>query len=724
MHEPIPRSGAWYLLGPRPITDEYWSGNDDASGRVVGIAAHPSDADTAYIASASGGVWKTTDGGLNWTPITDELSVLNHGAIAIDPSDPETIYVGTGEYTTASTGDGLFRSVDGGVNWAQIATTAQVGSTCSRVLVDPTNPLRIHVTGNSGYVRSTDGGGTWTTQLSGAASDVELNPGNPNEVLVARHGDGIYRSNNGGNSFVKLTGGLPTSDVNRILIAPAASNPGTYYTAIVDGSAGLRGLYRTTDSGNNWVQKTNTPNFPSPQGWYDVFLGVDPTAHDTVYAGGVSPIYAPAGVVKTVNGGNSWTEISAGALGGQLHPDEHAIEFGPDGTIWVGNDGGVWKSTDGGQSWINLNPTLTVTQNYQIALSPHDAAQLMGGTQDNGTVGRDADVLDWPQVMGGDGGFAAYDADDPARFYTTYVYLTIYRRDSSGWSDISGPWGSDSRNFISPLVMDPGDPHTLLGGTNRVWRTTDAHASANWNAISTTAVAGGGTLNAIAVAATDSDVMYTGSSTGDVWVRNTGGAWSDKSAGLPNGEISDVLLDPADPAIAYVGFYSTSGPRVLRTDSFGAAWVDVTGTLPSGVAARALEIDWRFDPPHIYVGSGAGVYESSDDGVTWQKDGTDLPNVNIGDLRIDFGALTITAGTYGRGAWRKSLPSTNPQLGDLNCDGLVNNGDIDPFVLAVTQPALYAISFPDCDIDLADCNGDGFVNNGDIDPFVAILSGS
>src|SRR4030095_3259967 len=132
----------------RPVTGEYWSGNANASGRVVSIAPHPTIANTVYIASASGGVWKTTDGGVNWASLTDELSCLNHGCVAIDPSNPNTIYAGTGEWTTGSTGDGLFRSTDGGVNWTRIATTAQVGLDCSRVLVDPTNSQNIHVTGS------------------------------------------------------------------------------------------------------------------------------------------------------------------------------------------------------------------------------------------------------------------------------------------------------------------------------------------------------------------------------------------------------------------------------------------------------------------------------------------------------------------------------------------------------------------------------------------------
>jgi hypothetical protein len=267
--------------------------------------------------------------------------------------------------------------------------------------------------------------------------------------------------------------------------------------------------------------------------------------------------------------------------------------------------------------------------------------------------------------------------------------------------------------------MDPVDSGWLYGGTNRVWRTVRADEDATWTVISNTDVAGGGTLNAIAIAPSRRQTIYTGSSTGRVFVATHVPNWSDRSAGLPEGEISDICIDTHDDARAYVAFYNTTGPRVLHTDNHGVAWTDVSGALPDGVAARALEVDWRFNPPRLYVGSGAGVYESVDAGATWSKDGTDLPNVNIGDLKIDRTRWTLTAGTYGRGAWRKQLPFPP---GDLNCDDAVDFGDINPFVLALSNPAAYDVAFPGCAYWNADINNDGAVNIYDINPFIALLN--
>jgi photosystem II stability/assembly factor-like uncharacterized protein len=659
----------WSRLGPRPIRNEYWSGTANASGRVVSIAPHPTDANTCYIASASGGVWKTTDGGLNWTPLTDELSNLNHGAITLDPSDPNVVYVGTGEYTTSSGGDGLFRSMDAGANWTRIATTSQVGSNVSKVAIDPTNPQAIHVTGSSGYARSTNGGSSWTFGLAGAASDLLVNPTDPQTVFVGRANDGVYRSTNGGGTFTRLSGGLPSTGVRRVVLAMARSNPSVVYCAITNTNSGLLGMYKTTDGGNTWALLSATPDFPSPQAWYDCCVAVEPTDENTVYAGGVFPAYAVAGIIKTTNGGASWTDITV-RPGGQVHPDEHTLAFGAGApaVLWVGNDGGVWKSTNAGSSWTNCNATLEVTQHYAIALDPTNPGKVAAGTQDNGSVARDLLTDAWPQTVAGDGGFCAVDFNTPTRRYFTYVYLTIFRLNGTSQSNITGPWSSDPANFISPLVMDPNTPTTLLGGTNRVWRTTNASSSPpTWTAISTSIVAGSGTLNAIAVARGFSNTIYTGSSGGKVFVTTDASMWNDRSVGLPTGQISDIILSPADPATAYVAFSNSSGPRVLRTINSGMNWTDVTGALPSGVRAKALEVDWRFSPPDLYVGTGAGIYWSFNGGQTWTKDGTDLPNVNIGDLAIDPVRNTITAGTYGRGAWRANLRT--PSACYANCDG-------------------------------------------------------
>ncbi|MEK6703411.1 MAG: hypothetical protein AABZ53_14215, partial [Planctomycetota bacterium] len=512
-----PRALSWTFIGPKPMASEYWSGNGNAGGLVAGIAPHPTDANTCYIATDAGGVWKTTNGGTSWTPLTDTLSIMNHGAVTVDKLVPTTVYAGTGSLSTGNTGDGLFRSTDSGTTWARIATTAQVGSQISGVAIDPSNSNMIHVTGSSGYHRSVNGGSTWTTRLSGTHNSITVHPTTPSTLYVGRSGQGVYKSTDSGLNLTKLTGGLPTTDLSAVYVQLAASNPSVVYAVILSSGGSLRGLYRSADSGATWTLKAATPNFPS-YGNYACFLGVSPTNENTIFCGGVDPRYSTAGVIRSTNGGDSWTEISDGPT--QLHPDHHCIAFGPGGTIWQGNDGGIYKSTNNGDNWTNVNSTLAAALIYNLVQHPTLTNRVLGGTQDNGTPEKASASLSWDQLQVGDGGFSVFDPTTATnRRYTTYVYLDVTRWTNSSGVGITGPWGGDSANFIAPLVGDPNSGTTLLGGTNRIWRTTNASAGTpTWTAISTTVVSAGGTINAIAVAAGAPNTIYSGSSNGRVYV--------------------------------------------------------------------------------------------------------------------------------------------------------------------------------------------------------------
>ncbi len=693
----------WWFIGPRPIQNEGWSSSNDASGRVVSIACHPTESDTVYIAAASGGVWKTTDGGTTWTPIGDELASLNNGVVTLDRQDSNTVYVGTGEYTMWSLGAGLFRSVDAGQTWAHVADQSTLGWTCSGLVADGQT---IHWTGSSGYFRSLDGGASWSTRIAARCSSLAVSPTNPQIVWVATHGSDILKSTDGGTTFTSVwTTQIDCNDVHRILLGMAPSNPNRVYAAIIDGNAGLCGMYRTDDGGSNWIKLTSTPNFPSPQGWYDAYVVVDPSSPDTVYCGGVDSRYGGgAGIIRSTDRGANWSEISVDGAGTYVHPDHHALAVASDGMIWIGCDGGVWKKNLTTNRWTDVNGDLAVTQTYAVSLHPTDSEQATGGTQDNGTIQRTQDADPWPQVFGGDGGFNVYDPTDPNRRYLTYVYLDVYRLDSAGFAQITGPWAAagDPTRFIAPLVMDPNDSNTLLGGTNRVWVTHNATAaSPTWQAISTSAVSGtGGVLSRIAVAPSDSQVIYTGASTGKVYgTTNGGGSWTDlTAAAFPSAEVSDIMVDPADAQHVYVSFYAVSGGRIFETTDGGASWNDVTGSLSAGLNVTALAIDW--DTGVIVAGTGAGIRWSFDHGGTWQADGPDLPNVNIGDLVIDSASREITAATYGRGQWRASLPPVCATMpGDPTGDGSLRADDVAEEIRAVVEH--------DASNGCADCDGSG-----------------
>lgn len=709
----------WEFAGPSTISSEFWSGNTKASGRVVSLAPHPTNALICYAASASGGLWKTTSGGASWSPLTDQLAILNSGFVTLDPVNPEIVYYGTGEYWTGSSGDGLFRSLDGGATWGRIATTSQVGGQITGIAINPDNTNIIHVTSNSGTFLSLDGGTNWSQRLTGVCPSLALDVADPANVLVGRSGQGVYRSTNGGLSYTRLTGGLPTTNVGLVLVDLCESSPSDMYAAIIGANGNVNGLYRSTNSGLSWLKKGGTPNFCAPQCWYDAYVSVDPADPDTVYLGGVDPRYAEAGVIKSTNGGDSWTEMSQFS-GGTLHPDHHALVFGAGGVMWEGNDGGVWKSVNGGVSWTNCNNGLATAQLYTMALHPAFPDRMLGGTQDNGTPERTGPSTDWPQLQAGDGGFSAFDYSSSVRRYTTYVYLTLYRWSSTGSRDITGPWGSDPTDWIGPFVIDPVNPATLVAGTNRVWRTTNATATVpTWNAISTSTVSNGGVLIALAVAPSANTTIYTGSSNGRVFVTTDLSTWNNRSTGLSTAGVSDIIINPVNASEAFVSQYTPSGGRVHRTLDAGLTWTPVASTLPAGVVPRALEVDFAFDPPALYVGSGAGVYHSLDGGTTWTRNDASFPNANVGDIAIDRARRRIVVATYGRGAWLADLPSPCP--GDYNADTLQDVLDfldfMDDFGACEGQPA------PCGSIANADFNGDTLIDVLDFLDFIDAFGG-
>jgi hypothetical protein len=691
----------WNFIGPRPVTQEYWSGSANAGGRVVGIACHPTNAATAYAASASGGVWRTTDAGSTWMPMTDGAAGMNHGAIALDRSFPEAVYAGTGEYTQGSTGVGVLRSLDGGLNWSVLASAATLSGQCSGIAVvsgaSASSPAAIHWTGTGGYRRSVNAGATWTTPIALDCSSLAVDPVNAQRVFVAVRSSGIRRSIDGGATFTTLAGGLPTTGFDRIVLAQCQGTPAVLYAAFASGS-NIVGFYRTADGGDTWTLLANTPNFASPQAWYDISVGVDPSNPNRVFCGGVSPLYATAGVIESTDGGQTWTEISGS--GGQIHPDQHAIAWGADGTPWFGCDGGVWRRTGG--TWVNCNATLAAIQNYTISEHPNDANRFMAGTQDNGMAGTSTGGLAWPQLTAGDGGYGVYLPDVYSTLFTTYVYLRVYRKTTTNTTDISGPWSGDTREWIAPLVADANGGPVLYGGTNRLWRNTAATTSATWTTISDTTLADTGTLTAIATVAGAPGVIWVGNSRGGVWrTADSGATWT--RARINDGtRISAISTKPGAPLVAVIARNASSGQRVLRTTD-GANWTNLTGTLPTGVTSKALAVDWDRGVPTVFVGSGAGVYASFDSGSSWIKSGPDLPNVNIGQLEINRARRTIAAGTYGRGAWRSVLAKP----ADLDINGSIDGSDL-ALLLGAWGPCPAPLNCP------PDINADGVVDGADL----------
>ena len=475
----------WEALGPMPITNGSTGAvSQPVSGRVSAIALDPgyngASNQTVYVGAAHGGVWRSSDNGVTWTPITDDQASLAIGSIAIDPFNASTIYVGTGEGNGAADsyyGAGLLKSTNGGASWTQItgpisatgpSQPAFLNACIVRIAIDRNNTSTIFMAtragathgpaggaggaavplGQRGIWKSTDSGATWKNAdpngANGAHSgtDVVIDPKNSSRVFAALLSQGIYRSVGGGEpgTWEKLatpvSSGLPDSGFSRIALAVgpplAPSTNATFFAAFANsGGTGLVGIYRSTDNGATWTKLSNPPN--ARQTFYNLVLAVDPQDANTLWFGEVS-------FYRTTDGGANWTtQLNGNGNGnGGLHVDHHAIVINPNNRnqIFVGNDGGIFRSeaaTDATVGWTNLNQTLNITQFQAIALHPTDNNFLIGGTQDNGT-NRFTGNTAWTRVQGGDGGFALIDQSNPS-----IVYHTFYNQNNSSGSADFGP---------------------------------------------------------------------------------------------------------------------------------------------------------------------------------------------------------------------------------------------------------------------------------------------
>ena len=669
-------SGGWEFAGPLNI-----------GGRVTAVAMHPGEMETFYIGAASGGVFKTTDAGDSWSPIFDDQPTLSIGDIALAPSDPNIIYVGTGEANAGGgsvsyEGLGIFKSENGGETWQPLGLEAS--GSIGRLAIHPEDPDICYVAAmgrmfseNSqrGVFRTTDGGQSWEQVLylndSTGAIDIILNPQNPDIVYAAmwervRRPDrrsyggpscGIYRSTDGGDTWQELTNGLPTgSNVGRIGITISPSDPDILYSIYADKIGYFEGVYKTLNGGDTW-QPTNDgslSNMYYSYGWWFGRIRVDPVNPDIVYGIGFD-------LYKTSNGGNSWSNIS----GWNVHVDQHGLNAHPENNNFVvlGNDGGVYISENGGNSFTHLE-NLPITQYYTCEMDYQYPERLYGGTQDNGTNRTmTGSLTDWNAIYGGDGFYVLVNPENNQYVYAESQYGGLGRSTNGGSSFSSATSGisySDRFNWMSPLVFDPNDPSILYFAGNRVYKSTN-HA-ASWTAISSDLSNGPGqynqtfgTVTTLSVSPWNGDVIYAGTDDGNVWVTQTGGeGWTNISDELPVRWITRVAADPWDEATAYV---TLSGyrvdeylPHVFRTTDFGETWEDVSGDLPE-LPVNDIIIDPDLAEA-LYVATDAGVYVSWNGGEHWGMLGAEMPVVPVCDLKFHDGERMLLAATYGRSMYK------------------------------------------------------------------------
>ena len=687
----------WRLIGPF------------RGGRVVAVAGVPGDSTTFYFGAVNGGVWKTTDAGMVWSPISDGQPFGSVGALAVAPSDPKIIYAGTGESdirSDLSSGNGIYKSVDEGSTWMHIGLddTRQI----SKIVVDEQNPNVVYVGAlghaygpneQRGVYKSIDGGAHWNKVLDTGAnvgiSDFAICSGN-SQLLFASvwngyrppwstyapidgPGGGLYRSQDAGKTWSRLTGsGLPDGDWGRTGVAVAPDGK-RVYTLI---QAKKAGLYRSDDGGDTWTLE-NTDSRLTSRGWYFSGITIDPNNTDVIYMPNVA-LYRSEDGGKTIS-------IVRGAPGGD---DYHQIWIDPknSASMVLGTDQGTTISLDRGKTWSSWYNQPTA-QLYHVITDNQFPYVVYGAQQDSGS----AAVLsrtdhgqitprDWFPAGSSESGYMAPDPHDPNIIYLSGTYGTVDRFNRrTGLSQNIAPWPAFSftaeiyqRKYRDPwtpvLVFSPADSKSLFLGTQYVMKTVDG--GLNWQTISpdltgstqppgektdgptTTENAkqrGYGVVFTIAPSPLNRDLIWAGSDTGLIHITRDGGkTWKDVT---PQGlsawsKISLIEASHFDPAVAYAAVdrsrLDDRTPYFYRTRDYGASWQLITSGIADAAFARAIRQDTE-KKDLLFAGTELGVYASFDDGDHWQSLQLNLPVTSVRDLTVHASDLIIA--THGRSFW-------------------------------------------------------------------------
>jgi PKD repeat protein len=646
----------WTSMGPYNWTS---SSYNPGNGRINAVAEDPNDPNTLYVGAPSGGCWKSTDGGQTWAVLTDQLQALGVSAIAIDYTNSNVIYLGTGDDDGGDTYSiGVLKSVDGGQSWnaLSLGNASLFGTRIYRILIHPTDNNTVFVASSLGLYKSSDAGNNWVRLRTGRWRDLELKPGDPQTIYLSN--TTFSMSTDGGSTWTTTNTGLPrSSDINRAEIAVSPDDPNVVYFLAGDAFySSFYGLYRSTNSGTSFTLQANSPNVfaydatgadtTSGQSWYDMALCVAPDDANEVYVGGINVWSSTDGGV-TFDLKSHWYYPPGVAY---THADIHVLEkFG--NRLYCGSDGGIFKSTDDGTTFADLSDGLSITQFYRIAGTELLPNKLAGGTQDNGCnlISNNSAL----HTNGGDGMEVLMSPFDSNLVITSSQYGNFSLSTDGGYSSIpifTGPRGTG--NWITPMVMHPADDGFLLAGYDQVYmsfnRGITEQPLSNFSA-------GQGNIRNLALAPS-APITHFYASTSTVMYRTTdsGTNWVDVSAGLPNNSISSITVHPTNPLKIWVTFSGISPmDKVYTSDDGGDTWVNITKNLPN-IPVNCMIYQNNSDDG-IYIGTDVGVYYTDTMLYNWQPFMNGLPNVIVRDFEIHYGTGKIRAGTYGRGIWEADL---------------------------------------------------------------------
>lgn len=680
------------------------------SARVEAVQLDPAAPGTMYVAFGSGNLWKTVNHGLTWKPIFEGQSALGIGDIALAPSDPNVIWLGSGESLKKARnftmpGTGVFRSDDGGDTWRN--TGLHDSWHIGEIAVHPRNPdvAFVAVQGrfwttnpNRGLYRTLDGGNTWEHVLyvneRTGANDVVIAPSDPSVVYasmwennpgVSGSESGVYRSSDGGATWTRLRGGFPDGDrTGRIGLAVSWTNPDKAYALVdnlADGLEAAAEVYRTLDGGNSWNRTHADPlQIFSRIGWYFTDCYVNPQDDEEVYALGVR-------IARSRDGGRTFDLVGGDVMhlfpnpADPLHLDQCEMWIDPTNPdhLALGNDGGFYVSYDRGASWLHYN-NIPAGEFYDISVDNEEPYRVYGGVQDDSSVFGPAREWNpkfpdgWQYVWldawsGGDGCYTVPDPEDPNTVYFSSQNGGIRRKDMRADRSVGirprFPRDDERElryNFVAPYIISPHNRLTLYHGGNYLFKSLNRGDS--WTLISPDLSRSayperqGTAAGAVAESRLRPGLLYVGTDRGAFWVtHNDGNDWIEHSDGLPNRYIRSISPSRFNESRVYVSVTGINdddlAAYLFASEDYGATWRSITANLPDEVAYVILE-----DPVNediLYAGMYRGVYVSVDRGNSWSLLGDEMPAAAVSDLVIQEREMDLVAATHGRGIYRTNL---------------------------------------------------------------------
>jgi photosystem II stability/assembly factor-like uncharacterized protein len=660
-------------------------------GRINCIAFHPTDPNTIWIGSPSGGIWKTTNGGANWSILNDNQSVLGVSDIIVpfDYATSNTLYIATGDRDggsmwTLSGGQGadnvsvgVLKSTNGGSTWntTGLSYAKNLGKIVYSLLIHPSNSSILFASTSDGIYKTTNAGTTWV--LKGTSSPswrMAFKPGDPTTIYSTETFSGgpyFDKSTDTGETwnFIQVAAAGYRTE---LCVTPA--DPNVVYLLSANSTSGLYGVYKSINSGVSFTRVDDGtksmlgynvdgsgPN--NGQGGYDLCIAASPTDANTVYIGGVN-------TWKSADGGLTWTCVTMWSTSGSVpvvHADKHAHAFQNGTILFQGNDGGIYKTTNGGSSWVDLTNGIVNSQIYRIGVSQTDVNTVLTGLQDNGSKKYIGGLNTWFDATGGDGMECIVDFNNATSYmYSTYVAGTIYRN-TNGFSNQSTttisaniPGGQPTGAWVTPYIMDPTNSAILYAGYDKVWKTTNRGDS--WTSASQV-LSPSVELRSVAIAPSNTSILYAADQT-NMWKTTDGGATNWTTVTLPalTNSITYVTVKNTNPNTLWItiGGY-TDGSKVFESTDGGGTWTNISAGLPNLPVMSLVYYKTATDRNVLFVGTDVGVYVK-DGANNWASYSTGLPNVIATELEIYYGGGTdrLRAGTFGRGLWETTIESALP----------------------------------------------------------------